>query len=476
MTNLINIINLIFEQMKKIFFLMLTLLIWSTASMNAQVRIGGLDDPNESAVLDLNATNAANNGTLGLALPRVELASTDSPNPLKTHVAGMTVYNTKATGDVTPGAYYNDGSNWIRIGNGSLISEVDGIVGNEVTNATSSGGLTRAGSGSATDPYTLGIADNGITTARIAANAVTTVKITDGAVNSAKILDATIETADLKDDAVTNAKLAGSIATTKLVLPADNKTTTYLRGDGTWVAPLNTTYTADAGVSISADNKISVSGVTSAMITNGTIAAADLADGAVTTVKIADGNVTSAKLAANSVNSDKIENGSIDAIDLKDATITGAKIAATTIAAGNLADGAVTSAKILDGTIVTADIADGAITAVKIATMNADTGHALVMNEGGQWGPSAYHMPRIGVYEMVFTIAPITAGNYVENQANSFVHAWYDDGFTDKDCWVRAYSHGHVFPNLHANGKLWFLFLKDQVDTGQFGLIIRCLK
>jgi uncharacterized protein (TIGR02145 family) len=101
--------------MKRMIFLMLTLFILSTASMNAQVRIGGTDDPNESAVLDLNATNAANNGKLGLALPRVELTSTGNYAPLKSHVAGMTVYNTKTTGDVTPGAYYNDGSKWIRI-------------------------------------------------------------------------------------------------------------------------------------------------------------------------------------------------------------------------------------------------------------------------------------------------------------------------------------------------------------------------
>jgi hypothetical protein len=41
--------------MKKMMFLMLTLLIWSAASMNAQVRIGGTSDPNPAAVLDLNA-------------------------------------------------------------------------------------------------------------------------------------------------------------------------------------------------------------------------------------------------------------------------------------------------------------------------------------------------------------------------------------------------------------------------------------
>jgi hypothetical protein len=74
---------------------------------------------------------------------------------------------------VVKGLYIYDGSNWQPV----LASEVDGTVGNEITDATSSGGLTRAGSGTAANPYTLGIADGGVT--------------------SAKIADGTIETADL---------------------------------------------------------------------------------------------------------------------------------------------------------------------------------------------------------------------------------------------------------------------------------------
>jgi hypothetical protein len=103
--------------MKKIFFLMLALLIMSVASMNAQVRIGGTDNPNPSAVLDLNATDAANNGDLGLALPRVQLTSTGEPAPLDAFVKGMTVYNTASTVDVTEGTYYCDGVRWIKVRN-----------------------------------------------------------------------------------------------------------------------------------------------------------------------------------------------------------------------------------------------------------------------------------------------------------------------------------------------------------------------
>jgi hypothetical protein len=227
--------------------LMLALLILSVTGANAQVRIGGTDDPNPSAVLDLNATNAANNGALGLALPRVELTSTTSYSPLKAHMAGMTVYNTKLTGDVTPGTYYNDGSKWIRIGSVSsvepLISEEDGVIGNEVLDATTNGGLTRAGSGTATAPYTLGIANNGVTTARIA----------DGNVTTAKIADGTVAAVDLASNAVTTAKI------------------------------LNANVTLD---------KLALNSVNSAKIVDASIATADLADGAVTADKLNKMNAT----------------------------------------------------------------------------------------------------------------------------------------------------------------------------------------
>jgi hypothetical protein len=102
--------------MKKIFFLMLTLLIMSAASMNAQVRIGGTADPNPSAVLDLNATDAANTGTLGLALPRVNFSSlTAKLDGTNAPLNGMLVYNTNTGLGV--GIYYWSGSSWIKIPN-----------------------------------------------------------------------------------------------------------------------------------------------------------------------------------------------------------------------------------------------------------------------------------------------------------------------------------------------------------------------
>jgi uncharacterized protein (TIGR02145 family) len=96
--------------MKKIFFLMLTLLIWNTASMNAQVLIGLGDEPDGSAILELRSNN------LGLLFPRVALQSTEDKETIDEPVAGLAVYNTANAGSgataVVPGIYVFTGTAW----------------------------------------------------------------------------------------------------------------------------------------------------------------------------------------------------------------------------------------------------------------------------------------------------------------------------------------------------------------------------
>lgn len=88
-----------------------------------KLKIG--DNPrtlNVNAVLELESANK------GFLLPRVELSATNSAEPLTGHVAGMTVYNTAESDatvaddkKVTPGYYYNDGNQWVRIAAGTDI-------------------------------------------------------------------------------------------------------------------------------------------------------------------------------------------------------------------------------------------------------------------------------------------------------------------------------------------------------------------
>ena len=91
---------------------LLLLMVLGTASVRAQVRIGGNGAPNAAAVLDLNvddsATPAGNKGAL--ALPRVSLASTTAQLNGATPVTGMLVYNTNAA--VGVGIYVWDGLQW----------------------------------------------------------------------------------------------------------------------------------------------------------------------------------------------------------------------------------------------------------------------------------------------------------------------------------------------------------------------------
>jgi hypothetical protein len=243
--------------MKKVFYLALTLIVLSAAGANAQVRIGGLTNPDESAVLDLNPD--AGTGALGLALPRVELVSTTSFAPLKSHVAGMTVYNTVAIGDVAPGAYFNDGGKWIRIGAGTLstaIVEVDSIVGNEVTDATEDGGLLRAGSGTAAEPYTLNIANKGVTTARLDDRAVTTAKIADEAITSAQITAGAVTAAKLNDMGAANGQVLsfngsawapGSVGTLGLLADGSPATTRIYMLNASTCSIDNSTWTPSQG-------------------------------------------------------------------------------------------------------------------------------------------------------------------------------------------------------------------------------------
>lgn len=71
----------------------------------SQVGIG-TTNPNPDAVLEVVSTNQ------GILIPRVALTNTLNSTPLSTHVAGMIIYNTASTGDVIPGFYYNNGSQW----------------------------------------------------------------------------------------------------------------------------------------------------------------------------------------------------------------------------------------------------------------------------------------------------------------------------------------------------------------------------
>jgi hypothetical protein len=89
--------------------------LFSYAISNAQVGIGNTN-PNSNALLEVGDGT----DTGGVLLPRVSLTATNNPSPLTVDVAGMIVYNTNDTrpsaNAVSPGFFYNDGTDWIKLG------------------------------------------------------------------------------------------------------------------------------------------------------------------------------------------------------------------------------------------------------------------------------------------------------------------------------------------------------------------------
>jgi hypothetical protein len=164
-------------------------------------------------------------------------------------------------------------------------SEVDGIIGNEVTNVTgANSGLVRSGSGTTISPYTLAVSvGNGI-------------QLTSGNVT------------------INSPTCAG---------------TTKLQWNGTAFVcstDVDTTYTAGTGITITPGTQINA--------TLGTD---------INSAEIVDGTIVNADLATNSVNSSNIVDGTVTSTDITDGTVTGTDLATNTVTSSNITDGTITS-------------------------------------------------------------------------------------------------------------------------------------
>lgn len=123
----------------------------------------GINTETPQATLDVTGKPTDNTVLDGIIPPRLTGAQLRAKTYTATQTGAM-VYVTAAdtspagqTIDVTStGYFYFNGTKWIAAGSG-FGAEQDGIIGNEVTAATTNGGLERAGSGTAVSPYTLGL-------------------------------------------------------------------------------------------------------------------------------------------------------------------------------------------------------------------------------------------------------------------------------------------------------------------------------
>jgi len=105
-------------------FISLSILLLS-ASAYSQVGIG-TTTPNSSAQLEVKSSSK------GFLPPRIALTSVSDNSTISTPATGLLIFNTASAGttpyNVTPGYYYWNGSNWVRLEDNSL-TKVSALVG-----------------------------------------------------------------------------------------------------------------------------------------------------------------------------------------------------------------------------------------------------------------------------------------------------------------------------------------------------------
>ena len=79
--------------------------------------------PDASAILDLDVSSAVFATKKGLLIPRIALTAANVAAPVTAPATSLLIYNTATAGaapnNVTPGFYYWDGANWVRMASGS---------------------------------------------------------------------------------------------------------------------------------------------------------------------------------------------------------------------------------------------------------------------------------------------------------------------------------------------------------------------
>ncbi len=281
-----------------------------------------------------------------------------------------------------------NGSAWACASDSGLTSEVDGVIGNEVTDATAGGGLTRAGLGTNVSPYTLGIAAGGVTNAMLSNSALTvsagsgltgggsvslggtvTLSSTLGTdIDSSEIVNGTIATADIAASAITAALVSDGTLTT-----ADLSATAGITN--AQLANSSITVTAGAGLSgggvVALGSSVTLTStlgtaIDTTEITDGTILFADIAQNGCSNGQVLKYNTGWTCAADNDTTYTAGTGIAVSGLNVISSTlgtdIDSSEIVDSTVALIDLAADSVNSSKIVNGSVANADLANSAVT------------------------------------------------------------------------------------------------------------------
>ncbi len=149
---------------------------WTTTNTDIGYATGsvgvGTTTPDANAALDVSST------AKGLLMPRLALVATYNPAPLSAHVAGMLVWNTATSNDVTPGLFVNTGFFWSKITTAPVAAIITTTTASSIAQTTASSGVTITSNGGAA------ITANGVCWALTASPTTANSKTTDTAAQS----------------------------------------------------------------------------------------------------------------------------------------------------------------------------------------------------------------------------------------------------------------------------------------------------
>ena len=300
-----------------------------------------------TSVLSISGGNTANLSSL--------LDNTDSQAISKT---GNTLSITGSAGTVDLSGYLDNtdvlaslscalnqiakwnGSAWICASDSGITSEVDGVIGNEVTDATASGGLTRSGVGTNVSPYTLGIGSAAVTNAMLANSGLTITAgagltgggsvVLGGTVTVSSAFGASIDNSEITDGTITFADIGANSCSNNQIFKF-NGTAWFCGTDIDTDTVLNEAQ-VEAYI-FDVDNTGTLSSGTLALGSlsyTGTLSDTNIADALTVS---AGGSVADGALSANVT---KL-GSSIESSEITDGTVIGTDIASATILFNNIA-------------------------------------------------------------------------------------------------------------------------------------------